>query len=122
MPYSRGDRIPTPPGERMKQMGGRKSDSVAMTPVEKHFAKAQELEPQALEKMRSGESHEALELFNQVKRELTEAIYASGPGSANYPMLKEACAATNENIKAINSFLPFEFLLEPKVSGRRPGR
>eukprot|EP00974_Lingulodinium_polyedra_P032639 3141426-Lingulodinium_polyedra.AAC.1 len=55
--------------------------------------------------MKGGDIYEALDLFVQVQKELTEAIYASGPGSANYMlMLMEAHATTQQNIDAINLF------------------
>mmetsp|Transcript_56560 Transcript_56560/g.160531 ORF Transcript_56560/g.160531 Transcript_56560/m.160531 type:complete len:89 (+) Transcript_56560:2-268(+) len=87
--------------------------------MEEHFQKAQSIEPQAVDKMKAGEPYEALELFVQVQKELKEAIYASGPGSSNYPMLREALDATKQNIDLINGFLPYEFLLEPKAPSRR---
>mmetsp|Transcript_116312 Transcript_116312/g.324051 ORF Transcript_116312/g.324051 Transcript_116312/m.324051 type:complete len:118 (+) Transcript_116312:80-433(+) len=114
MPYTRGEMIPEPASRRGRQVA---QSSMGKSPVQDHFAKAQEIEPKALEKLKAGDMYEALELFVQVKKELAEAVYAAGPGSLNYSMLVEASAATQQNIDFINTFLPYEFLMQPK-----PGR
>mmetsp|Transcript_79552 Transcript_79552/g.192760 ORF Transcript_79552/g.192760 Transcript_79552/m.192760 type:complete len:117 (-) Transcript_79552:91-441(-) len=116
MPYTRGDRIPEPPSRRGKMQVGQRTEGKSV--VEDHFSKAQSIEPQALDKLKGGNMYEALELFTEVKKELAEAVYASGPGSPNYSMLMEAAAATQQNIDFINGFLPYEFLMEPKHSKR----
>mmetsp|Transcript_8118 Transcript_8118/g.25822 ORF Transcript_8118/g.25822 Transcript_8118/m.25822 type:complete len:115 (+) Transcript_8118:1-345(+) len=112
MPYTRGDRIPEPPSRRGRVQASQRSDSGSA--VEAHFSAAQELEPQALQKLKGGEMHEALDLFMQVKKEISEAVYASGPGSPNYSMLMDTAAATQQNIDFVQGFLPYEFLMEPK--------
>ena len=91
MPYTRGDRIPEPHSRRGKVTSAGRADGKSV--VEEHFSKAQEIEPQAMEKLRGGDMYEALHLFMEVKKELAEAAYASGPGSPNYSTIVEASAA-----------------------------
>uniref|UniRef100_A0A7S4QIA9 KIF-binding protein n=1 Tax=Alexandrium monilatum TaxID=311494 RepID=A0A7S4QIA9_9DINO len=112
MPYTRGDRIPEPASRRGRMQVSQRAEGKSA--VEAHFATAQEIEPRALQKLKSGEMHEALELFTQVKKEIAEAVYAAGPGSPNYSMLMEAAAATQQNIDFVQGYLPYEFLMEPK--------
>mmetsp|Transcript_59367 Transcript_59367/g.158965 ORF Transcript_59367/g.158965 Transcript_59367/m.158965 type:complete len:115 (-) Transcript_59367:115-459(-) len=112
MPYTRGDRIPEPHGRRGRTQMSQRSEGKSV--VEDHFGKAQSLEPEAMSKLKAGDMYEALGLCMEVKKELAEAVYASGPGSPNYSMLMEAAAATQQNIDFINTFLPYEFLMESK--------
>mmetsp|Transcript_8116 Transcript_8116/g.25820 ORF Transcript_8116/g.25820 Transcript_8116/m.25820 type:complete len:147 (+) Transcript_8116:3-443(+) len=116
MPYTRGDRIPEPPSRRGRMAVSQRAEGKSA--VEDHFAKAQEMEPQALEKLKGGDMYEALKLFVEVKAELAEAVYASGPGSPNYGMLMDAAAATQQNIDFVNGYLPYEFLMEAKHGKR----
>mmetsp|Transcript_3040 Transcript_3040/g.8208 ORF Transcript_3040/g.8208 Transcript_3040/m.8208 type:complete len:115 (-) Transcript_3040:111-455(-) len=112
MPYTRGDRIAEPPSRRGRAVT--RGAAEGKSAVESHFAAASELEPQALQKLKAGELYEALGIFMQVKSELAEAVYASGPGSPNYSMLMEAASMVQTNIDFINGYLPYEFLMEPK--------
>mmetsp|Transcript_14858 Transcript_14858/g.40676 ORF Transcript_14858/g.40676 Transcript_14858/m.40676 type:complete len:115 (-) Transcript_14858:53-397(-) len=112
MPYTRGDRIPEPHSRRGRTQVASRSEG--KSPVEDHFGKAQALEPEAMAKLKGGEMYEALNLFMEMKKEIAEAVYASGPGSPNYSMLMEASAAAQQNINFINTYLPYEFLMETK--------
>eukprot|EP00418_Pyrodinium_bahamense_P088905 CAMPEP_0179036422 /NCGR_PEP_ID=MMETSP0796-20121207/13609_1 /TAXON_ID=73915 /ORGANISM="Pyrodinium bahamense, Strain pbaha01" /LENGTH=166 /DNA_ID=CAMNT_0020732707 /DNA_START=66 /DNA_END=563 /DNA_ORIENTATION=+ len=119
MPYTRGEMVPEPASRRSRAQAVH--SATGKSAVEDHFAKAQALEPQALEKLKGGDMYEALQLFTQVKKELADAVYAAGPGALNYSMLQEASAATQQNIDFINGFLPYEFLMDPRRRAIEPG-
>uniref|UniRef100_A0A7S2DVX6 Uncharacterized protein n=1 Tax=Alexandrium andersonii TaxID=327968 RepID=A0A7S2DVX6_9DINO len=112
MPYTRGDRIMEPASRRGKMLSAGSGDGKSA--VEEHFGRAQELEPQAREKLKGGSLYEALDLLMETKKELAEAVYAAGPGSTNYFMLMDAAAGVQENIDFVQGYLPYEFLMEPK--------